>query len=166
MNYGLLYRPVEPHGFPAVAPALRRAEPSDPSAKAYGRRAEAYPPSPRLRRMPSFIPALTCRAFFASRRRAKVSSFVFLLDISSFQIQKRSNISGQENCVVGHHEPGRGPGDPFHKGGGERPKVWGREVARAMGRDVAEYMYAPSQKNPRGMPPYRPDQDEHGCPDN
>jgi hypothetical protein len=47
-------RLVEPHGFTAVPPptALRRAEPSDPSAKAYGRRAEAYPPPPRLRTIP------------------------------------------------------------------------------------------------------------------
>ncbi len=65
---------VEPHGFTAVAPSttLRRAEPSDPSAKAYGRRAEAYPPSPRLRRIPSFIPALTGEAFSASRRRVNL----------------------------------------------------------------------------------------------
>ncbi len=38
---------MEPHGLTAVVPstALRRAQPSDPSAKAYGQRAEAYPPS-------------------------------------------------------------------------------------------------------------------------
>jgi hypothetical protein len=54
---------VEPHGFTAVAPlhTLRRAEPS-----------EAYPPSPRLRRIPSFIPAFTGGAFSASRRRVKI----------------------------------------------------------------------------------------------
>ena len=54
---------VEPHGFTAVAPSttLRRAEPS-----------EAYPPSPRLRRIPSFIPALTGEAFSASRRRVNL----------------------------------------------------------------------------------------------
>ena len=51
-------RLVEPHGFTAVPPptALRRAEPSDPSAKAYGQRAEAYPhPSPPLRAGPSSL---------------------------------------------------------------------------------------------------------------
>ncbi|MEE9233705.1 MAG: hypothetical protein V3U07_09615 [Nitrospirales bacterium] len=99
-HQGFRATPVEPHGFSllrrssfgyegraAVAPptAFLREQPSDPSAKAYGRRAEGYPPcllrrssrfgcegrAPRLRRIPSFIPALTGEAFSASRRRVK-----------------------------------------------------------------------------------------------
>ncbi len=65
---------VEPHGLTPVAPlhALRRAKPS-----------EAYPPSLKLRRIPSFIPAFTGGAFSArprvSRRRVKVECPFFSL---------------------------------------------------------------------------------------